>query len=56
MMNKKELTFLDDIEKRFGERFEYLRRDLDMILRDLGDIKDTVLVYSAEVEKIIKKQ
>jgi hypothetical protein len=50
-IDKKQLA---EIENRFSERSEYLSRDLDMIIKNLNDIKDSVVNLSTEIENMKK--
>jgi len=43
---------LEKIERRLSERQEYLVRDLDLLLKNLNNIKDSVVNFSGEIEKI----
>ena len=45
---------MEELELRLEERFEYLRRDLNMLLRNLDNIKESVFQFSGEIEKFKK--
>ncbi len=51
VVNKEKLK---EIENRFSERSEYLARDLNMIIKNLNDIKDSVINLSTEIENMKK--
>jgi hypothetical protein len=55
MIDEKMLKYLEEIEKRFNERFEYLRRDLSVLGNDLNELEEMVHNYTAEIEKYPKK-
>lgn len=55
-MIKENPEFMDELEQRFEERFEYLKRDLNMLLRNLDSIKESVFQFNGEIEKFKKNK
>ncbi|GEM_PF-1782247 len=45
---------MDEMGARLNERMEYLKRDVNLLVRNLTNIKDSVLQLNGEIEKIKK--
>ncbi|HPE20851.1 MAG TPA: hypothetical protein PLF44_06360 [Candidatus Mcinerneyibacteriales bacterium] len=54
MIRDKEKDYFDEVTARLNERMEYLKRDMNLLLRNLSDIKDSVVQLTGEIEKITK--
>jgi len=54
MIRDKEKDYFDEVTARLNERMEYLKRDMNLLLRNLSDIKDSVVQLTGEIEKVTK--
>ncbi|HOO59528.1 MAG TPA: hypothetical protein PLL34_03110 [Candidatus Mcinerneyibacteriales bacterium] len=54
MIRDKEKDYFDEVTARLNERMEYLKRDMNLLLRNLSDIEDSVVQLTGEIEKITK--
>ena len=54
MIKEAGAEYMDNMKQRLDERLEYLKRDVNLLVRNLTNIKDSVLHLSGEVEKITR--
>ena len=54
MIRDKDNDYFDEVLSRLNERMEYLKRDMNLLLRNLSDIKDSVVQLTGEIEKVSK--
>lgn len=54
MIRDKDNEYFEEVSVRLNERMEYLKRDMNLLLRNLSDIKDSVVQLTGEIEKVTK--
>jgi hypothetical protein len=56
MIREKDSEYFEEMTAHLRERMEYLKRDMNLLLRNLTDIKDSVVQLTGEIEKVTRSK